>query len=143
MTHFGSVPASKLVIDGEFPAARYFSFHAYDEAQRPVASIADHEIEPDKGSNPFRPGGHGGTYKVTVVFEPKPDRPEPNTVYAGSMENGERNPAGWVIYRIYIPDDSADRTAGAALPRVTLVTANGNVELPLESCAHEPPAAGR
>src|SRR5687767_12471497 len=85
MTHFGSVPASSLVIRGRFPSARYFSFHAYDEAQRPVASISDHGIVPDEGVNPFNPGAKEkgpGTYTVRVVFEPKPENPEPNTVYA-------------------------------------------------------------
>lgn len=143
MTHFGALPASKLVIRGSYPQARYFSFHAYDEAQRPVASIADEDIRPDRGSNPFTSSGaHGGKYTVTIVFEPRPKDPEPNTVYAGEMENGSRNPAGWVIYRIYIPDDPEDRTGGAPLPNVTLVTADGNVELPLEPCSHEPPRAG-
>ncbi|MDQ3952322.1 MAG: hypothetical protein M3279_05065 [Actinomycetota bacterium] len=143
MTHFGAVPASKLVIRGGYPQARYFSFHAYDEAQRPVASIADEDIRPDRGSNPFVDAdGRAGTYTVDVVFEAPPEDPEPNTVYAGEMENGGRNPAGWVIYRIYIPDDRKDRTGGVPLPEVTLVTADGNIELPLEPCSHEPPPVG-
>lgn len=143
MTHFGSVPATRLEIRGAYPQARYFSFHAYDEAQRPVASIADEDIRPDDGTNPFvaRNAG-GGTYTVTIVFEPPPKDPEPNTVYAGRMENGARNPAGWVIYRIYIPDDPEQRTGGVPLPDVTLVTADGAVELPLQPCTYEPPRAG-
>ncbi len=143
MTHFGALPGSKLVIEGRYPEARYFSFHAYDEAQRPVASIYDAQIRPDKGPNPYiSRGADGGTYTVTVVFEPPPEKPEPNTVYAGEMENGGRNPAGWVIYRIYIPDDPDARTGGVPLPRVTLVTVDGNVELPLEPCSNEPPGLG-
>lgn len=143
MTHFGAVPASRLVIRGRYPAARYFSFHAYDEAQRPVASIADHDIRPDRGANPFvDPSSRGGTYIVDVVFEPPPKHPEPNTLYAGAMENGARNPAGWVVYRIYIPDDPTERTGGVPLPRTTVVTADGNLEIPLRPCSSEPPRAG-
>lgn len=143
MTHFGAVPASKLVIRGRYPDVRYFSFHAYDEAQRPVASLADYEIVPNEGSNPFIGGKGNGTYKVTVVFEPEPRDPKPNTIYAGEMETGDRNPAGWVIYRIYMPDNPRQRTGGVPLPEVSLVTANGEIALPLESCAHEPPPTGQ
>ena len=143
MTHFGAVPASKLVIRGRYPDVRYFSFHAYDEAQRPVASVADHEIEPATGTNPFVAGEGSGSYKVTVVFEPEPRNPKPNTIYAGTMETGGRNPAGWVIYRIYMPDNPRHRTGGVPLPDVTLVTADGAVDLPLESCAYEPPPVGQ
>lgn len=145
MTHFGSVPASSLVIRGQFPAARYFSFHAYDEAQRPVASISDHEIVPDQGGNPFNPGSksdEAGTYTVRVVFEPKPENPEPNTVYAGSMENGAPNPAGFVIYRIYIPDDPNEKTGGVPLPEVTLETGDGAVKQQLGQCEPLPPSVG-
>ena len=147
MTHFGAVPKSSLVIRGHFPSARYFSFHAYDEAQRPVASISDHEIIPDRGSNPFAPrlpgrGDESGTYTVRVVFEPKPEKPEPNTVYAGEMDNGARNPAGFVIYRIYIPDDPKHKTGGVPLPEVTLESGDGAVQQSFGQCEPLPPPAG-
>lgn len=146
MTHFGALPGSRLVIRGRFPDARYFSFHAYDEAQRPVASIADHEIIPDRGMNPFASstgrGRESGTYTVSVVFEPKPDDPEPNTVYAGEMDNGARNPGGFVIYRIYIPDDPKGSTGGVPLPTVTMETAGGAVEQELGHCEPLPPPTG-
>lgn len=143
MTHFGALPESRLVIEGRFPHARYFSFHAYDEAQRPVASIADHEIVPDAGPNPFqRPTAKHGTYTVNVVFEPKPADPEPNTVYAGEMDNGLRNPAGFVIYRIYIPDDPEQPTGGVDLPDVRVEAADGAVKQKLGQCEPLPPPAG-
>ena len=82
-------------------------------------------------------------HKITVVFEPEPEDPEPeaedpepNTIFAGEMENGERNPAGWVIYRIYIPDDAEHPTGGVPLPRVSLVTGDGAIEVPLEACSN-------
>lgn len=144
MTHFGAVPASRLVIKGRFPAARYFSFHAYDEAQRPVASISDHEIVPDRGANPFqRPTKKGGGYTVQVVFEPEPEKPEPNTVYAGEMQNGARNPAGFVIYRIYIPDQPKQKTGGVPLPDVTIETGGGAAGQTLGQCEPLPPSAGQ
>ena len=145
MTHFGAVPGSSLKITGEFPNSRYFSFHAYDEAQKPVASISDHEIIPDEGMNPFDKsipgrGPQSGTYTVRVVFEPEPEKPEPNTVYAGTMDNGAPNPAGFVIYRIYIPDDPESKTASVPLPDVTLETPGGEVQL--GQCEALPPPTG-
>lgn len=146
MTHFGALPGSRLVIRGHFPDARYFSFHAYDEAQRPVASLSDHEILPDKGVNPFGSmpgrGQEPGTYTVSVVFEPEPDDREPNTVYAGEMDGGAPNPAGFVIYRIYIPDDPDKPTGGVPLPTVTLETAAGAAEQELGHCDPLPPSTG-
>jgi hypothetical protein len=54
MRHVGRIAASRLTIRGWYPHARYFSFHAYDEAQRPVASLADRDIRPNRDSvNPF------------------------------------------------------------------------------------------
>ncbi len=54
VTRFVSIPGAHLEIHGTYPDARYFSFHAYDELQRPVGSLADFEIAPDAGSlNPF------------------------------------------------------------------------------------------
>ncbi|MEA2626337.1 MAG: hypothetical protein QOD06_2382, partial [Candidatus Binatota bacterium] len=41
---FVSVPGSRLVIRGRYPHARYFSFNAYDEPQRPVDAVADEEL---------------------------------------------------------------------------------------------------
>jgi hypothetical protein len=141
MTHFGRVPASRLTIKGWYPHVRYFSFHAYDEAQRPVASLADMNIRPDRGSvNPFvAPGAESAPrakrrYTVHVVFEPPPKDPERNTIYAGEMDNGAPNPAGFVVYRIYIPDDAKRQTGGVPLPQVSLETAGGAAELPLERC---------
>jgi hypothetical protein len=141
MTHFGRVPGSRLTIRGSYPHARYFSFHAYDEAQRPVASIADRDIRPNWGSvNPFSTPGAGRaprgerSYTVHVVFELAPEDPKRNTIYAGEMDNGAPNPAGFVIYRIYIPDDPKQATGGVPLPEVSLETGGGAVELPLQRC---------
>jgi hypothetical protein len=141
MTHFGRISASRLTIRGWYPHARYFSFHAYDEAQRPVASLADRDIRPDRGSvNPFVARGAESAprskrrYTVHVVFEPPPKDPKRNTIYAGEMDNGAPNPAGFVVYRIYIPDDRKSQTGGVPLPQVSLETAGGAVELPLERC---------
>lgn len=144
MTRFVSAPQTRLVIRGVYPYARYFSFHAYDDAQRPVDSIADYEIDPDKGSvNPYRSGSGGGNRKYTVYveFTAPPEKPAPNTVYAGAMENGAPNPGGFFIYRVYVSDDPEDPAGKVPLPTVTLEAGNGAVELPMEQCDPLPPSS--
>jgi hypothetical protein len=147
--HFPFVEGARLVIEGHYPFARYFSFHAYDELQRPVDGLADFEIRPEAGSaNPFRAGRAPRSlddrrYTAFVEFTPPPERREPNTIYAGAMRDGNRNPGGFVVYRIYIPDDPDDDLAGVPLPDMTLETAQGNVEIPLGRCDQQvPPGAG-
>jgi hypothetical protein len=145
LTQFVGLPGSRIRIDGVYPDARYFSFHAYDPLQRPVGSLADREIAPAAGSlNPFvTPGATpGGSYTAYVEFTPPPDDPAPNTLYAGETNEGTPNPAGTIIYRVYVPDDASDRAGGVALPELTLETANGAIALPLGTCEPLPPSSG-
>ncbi|WP_088284988.1 hypothetical protein [Ideonella sp. A 288] len=49
---------ARLSIEGRFAHSRYMSFISYDEAGRPIESVADYLIKPLAGSvNPFLPGG--------------------------------------------------------------------------------------
>lgn len=143
MAHLPFVPGAHLVIHGRYPAARYFSFHVYDEAQRPVDSIADYEIAPDKGStNPFvSHSGIGGKYTAYVAFSPPPARRAPNTIYAGAEQGGAPNPAGFLIYRLYIPTDPDRPTGSVPLPRLTLVAPGGATRIALGRCDSVPPQA--
>lgn len=58
------------------------------------------------------------------------------------MESGHRNPAGWVIYRIYIPTIPTRLREESRCRRSLRVTADGNVQIPLGACTNEPPRAG-
>jgi hypothetical protein len=145
LARFTAVPGTHLRIDGQYPAARYFSFHAYDEAQRPVGSIADLQVVPDAGSqNPFvTPGApHGGAYSVRVEPSAPPASPAPNTIYAGRTAEGAPNPAGMIIYRVYVSDDPEDRAGRVPLPDLTLETSDGAVSIPFERCEPLPPSVG-
>ncbi len=47
--------STEVVISGEYPAARYFSFHVYNDSGEALGSIYDQQIQPDPGSaNPFQ-----------------------------------------------------------------------------------------
>lgn len=145
MAPFVAAPGTRLVIRGRYPDARYFSFHAYDPAQRPVAAIADYEIEPDEGANPFvarGSGGEPGRYTVYVEFGPEPERAARNTIYAGRMSDGRPNAGGVLIYRIYLADDPDDIQGGVPLPDVTFEAAGGAVQVPLGRCEPLPPSTG-
>lgn len=141
VTRFTAVPGARIRIDGAYPDARYFSFHAYDEAQRPVGSLADLEIAPNPGgSNPFaEPGAEpGDPYTAFIEFTAPPDDPAPNTLYAGEIPEGAPNPAGSIIYRVYVPDEPGEH---GALPHMTLEAAGQSV--PLGTCQAMPPSTGQ
>ncbi|MDQ3876742.1 MAG: hypothetical protein M3290_00090 [Actinomycetota bacterium] len=142
MAHFPYAAGGELTIRGRYPDVRYFSFHVYDEAQRPVDSIADYEIRPDVGGNPFvTKTTHPGRYTVHVEFAPRPRHPASNTIYAGAMQSGTPNPGGFLIYRIYIPTDPKEPTGGVPLPTITLRSPAGDASLALGRCDPVPPKA--
>lgn len=143
-TRFVSVPGARLEIRGRYPDARYFSFHAYDELQRPVGSLADRDIAPDPGSlNPFATpdADAGGNYTAFVEFTGKPATPAPNTLYAGETAEGAPNPAGFLLLRVYTPDDPGDPAGGVAVPLITLVLP-GDLRVPFAACEPLPPSTG-
>lgn len=47
------IPETGLILRGRYPDARYFSFNVYDATLSPTDSIADREIAPSSGVNPF------------------------------------------------------------------------------------------
>jgi hypothetical protein len=147
-TRFVSLPGSRIVVRGTYPAARYFSLHAYDDLQRPVGSLADREIAPDPGSdNPFATPGAapGGAYTAYVEFTARPATPAPNTLYAGAMADGTQNPGGFILLRVYVPDDPTELSGGVAEPKIPdleLEVADGAVRIPFGRCEPLPPSTG-
>jgi len=129
----------RLVIKGEYPAARYFSFHVYDEKLVPLDSLYDSEVAPDRGSsNPFvhRPKrGAGGHYTLHVEFKPKPNNPAPNTLYVGDTPQQTPTPEGTLMYRVYVADNPSDPAGGVPLPQVTWETDEGATIQKYGACA--------
>jgi hypothetical protein len=140
------LPGTRVRIEGQYPQARYFSFNVYDPLQRPVDAIADFDLLPRvAGTNSFSRAGvaAGADYVAYIVPEPRPENPEPNTIYAGSLElpGGNvlpLNPFPIVLYRIYLPE--VDGTGGVPLPRLTFESADGSqAPLTLGLCTPLPP----
>jgi hypothetical protein len=80
----------------------------------PVDALADVELRPDAGANPFAFDAlraSRGTYTVRVVAGARPKDPPPNTLYADSL-NGEPNVSGVIIYRLYLPRATSTAAPG-------------------------------
>jgi hypothetical protein len=139
-TAWFKIPAgAKIVMKGDFPHMRHWSFVTYTEEGVPRDAINDLEIEPDAGSfNPFRAGVRRDVeprrYTITIVNgvppEPKSARP-PNTVYTLA----EPGVAVGMHMRNYVPDRSIDWTGGVGVPKVELHLADGKVLGEQEACA--------
>lgn len=130
---------AKIVVKGEFPRMRHWSFTTYSENGVPRDVLDDIDIEPDAGSvNPFRAGvprdAQPRRYTFTIANgappEPKSARPR-NTVHT-LAEPGM--PIGMHM-RNYVPDRGLDYLGGVALPEVELHLADGKVLQGQEACA--------
>jgi hypothetical protein len=108
-----------MVIDGQYPDARFFSFTSYAANGSLLDSIFDEDIVPDSGStNPFAPPGAetAGNYTVAIGANPG----------LGNVLGTSNSSFVFIVYRVYLPDQSKDRTGGVGVPTVTLTDFSGN-----------------
>jgi hypothetical protein len=138
---------AKLVFEGKYPRSRYMSFISYDEAGRPIESVADYLVKPQPGSvNPFLPNADrtaiARDYRVEVVD----GRPDPNQKTGMNLVGQTRDklnapkygPAPGqqvVLYRIYVADKGTDETGNAGLPVPVLTMPDGKVLRGADTCA--------
>ena len=131
------IPAgAKIVVKGEFPHMRHWSFTTYTDDGVPRDVIDDIDIDPDAGSsNPFRDGVRRDVMPRRYTFaiaNGDPPNPRPrNTVYTRSEPNAEVG----MHMRNYVPDRSIDWTGGVGVPKVELHTADGKVLTGDAACA--------
>jgi hypothetical protein len=113
---YDSTAWPEMRISGQYPSARFMSFTVYDEQGGDAVGLIDADIVPDAGSaNPFTPAGagsSGGTYTLTVLGP---------SGTAASNTLLLPTPVGYVVLRVYVPDEGLDREGGVALPQVVLV----------------------
>ena len=138
-TAWFSIPAGgRLVLQGEFPHLRHWSFVTYSIDGVPRDALNDIDIDPDEGSlNPFRPGvrrdAAARRYTITVVNGQPPAEPAlrpRNTVYTLA---GPGVPTGMHM-RHYVPDAGRDWAGGVGLPSARLRTAEGRLLDESETC---------
>ncbi len=132
----------RVQIRGEYPFARYFSFHVYnDQTQLAAATIYDRQIDPDPHSgNPFRRAvrpGSGDAYTAHIDFIPRPRHPARNTMYVNPKGLG---PTAMLIYRIYVPTDPTSPSGSVSYPAVNIQSRQGTVTQP--GCATVTPRGG-
>ncbi len=136
--HYTVVPGTSLRLDGTYPEARFFSHTLQDETTITTAALVDRDINPDRrGTNPYRTAGAqpGAPYSIRINFGTEPaSGAETNTLYAGETLEGEPNPGGTLIYRIYVSTEQGDKQAGQPLPTVVWETPGGDVDLTLDQC---------
>jgi hypothetical protein len=116
-----------MVITGEYPRSRFFSFVSYLDNGNVADSVIDSNLAPDPGStNPFADEHAGGVqnYSLTISRD---------VSVSGNRITWGATQIGYVIYRVYVPDSGLDRSAGVTLPSVTILSADGNAH-PLSAC---------
>jgi hypothetical protein len=113
---------TQIVVSGVYPDARYGSFTVYSSSELPftsngvASSLADYQIEPDRGStNPWRraaaPGGHF-TLNLRMQVEPG----QVNVLPLAPM--GVTSGVGYIEYRVYLP--ASGNASHIALPHITV-----------------------
>ena len=145
-TVFTVPQGAKLSIEGKFAHSRYMSFISYDEAGRPIESVADYLIKPKAGStNPFLPGADrtavNREYSLDVSNSPPDPRQTTGMNLVGQTRDRLNTPSYGpapgqqaILYRIYARDRGTDETAGAGLPIPVLTLPDGKVLKGADAC---------
>ena len=129
-------PGAKIVIKGQYPHMRHWSFTTYGFDGVPRDNLDDSAIQPQPGSqNPFQPGVardvSARDYRIEIVNgEPPTQRPD-NTLYTLDQPGAEIG----MHVRHYVPDHSSDYLGGVAVPQMEYQRANGEVLTGEAACA--------
>jgi hypothetical protein len=122
-TAYVTADGVRTVIEGRAPQARYWSFTAYRTESRPVASVYDAEV----------PLSAGGRYRLVLSAS--------CAGVAGTCLATSGNAAGFLVYRLYVPDDlGGAQTGEVPLPTVGYANSHGSTDVEL-TALDLPPAA--
>jgi hypothetical protein len=137
---------AKLTLEGKFPHSRYMSLISYDEAGRPIESVADYLIAPNAGStNPFLPGANRNTEQRDYSLGIVDARPDVKQMTGMNLQGEHRETLHspkygrapgqqTVLYRIYARDKGTDETGNSGLPTPVLTMPDGKVLRGGEAC---------
>ncbi|MDV6244269.1 hypothetical protein [Rhodococcus opacus] len=139
-------PGDTIELSGTYPAARYFSLNTYGTNFDTVDTLRDNQIGPDPGSgNPFADAAADALpatqkrWHATVVTGPADhSRNQIQALSAGA--DAQSVPVGFLIIRVYVPDDPASPTGGVPLPDVTLTFGGRTSPVPTCGSAFDPSA---
>ncbi|MFC4604429.1 hypothetical protein [Rhodococcus kronopolitis] len=126
-----------IELTGTYPAARYLSLNTYGTDLNTVDTLRDDQIVPDAGSvNPFAgptvPGSPRQWHATVVPGQADHSR---NEIRGLPADGAQPTPVGFLIVRVYVPDDAASPTGGVELPSATLVLGGGATRVALPTCA--------
>ena len=126
---------AKILIEGDYPYARYTSLVSYTSQGERVNSLLDADIKPNSGSiNPFVVGNNRLSkdrgYTAELVLGDLPTVPKENTLYAPKNDTNEVA----LLYRIYAPNKGFNPKAGVSFPRFKVQLANGETKTGSEVC---------
>nr|WP_280234688.1 hypothetical protein [Nocardia cyriacigeorgica] len=129
-------PGDSIELSGTYPAARYFSLNTYGTDLDTVDTLRDNQIVADPGSaNPFVDAAAASLPPSQQRWHARlvngPADHSRNELRA--VPSGQSTPIGFVIVRVYVPDDPASLSGGVALPDVKLSLAGADV--PAQPCA--------
>ncbi|PTR27404.1 hypothetical protein C8K36_10425 [Rhodococcus sp. OK519] len=127
-------PSDTIELSGTFPSARYFSLNTYGTDLDTIDTLRDDEIAPDAGSsNPF---------DVQVARSAPPQARQWHATLVAGAADPTRNqiqalrpgaaPVGFLIVRVYVPDDPASLSGGVPLPDVRYRI--GGATVPVQPC---------
>jgi hypothetical protein len=127
---FATPPGATLILHGKYAHARFQSLTAYVNNGMATNTLSDYLTIPDRGStNPYVKGHRRDlkkrNYTATVLSQPAPPNPAPNTLYATPDPTG--NSYQDILYRVYVPDKGRGRAGGVPLPDPELRLADGSV----------------
>lgn len=120
-----------ISLSGTFPAARYFSLNTYGTNFDTVDTLRDNQIIPDAGSgNPFADPSASGLGPAQRRWHAKivtgPADKSRNEISA--LPAGQSAPVGFLIVRVYVPDDPNSLSGGVPLPDATMSIVGANVQ---------------
>ncbi|NEW50938.1 hypothetical protein GV792_12800 [Nocardia cyriacigeorgica] len=129
-------PGDSIELSGSYPAARYFSLNTYGTDLDTVDTLRDNQIVADPGSaNPFVDASAASLPATQKRWHARlvngPVDHSRNELQA--VASGQSTPIGFVIVRVYVPDDPASLSGGVALPDVKLSLAG--TEVAAQPCA--------
>ncbi|MGW4481410.1 hypothetical protein [Rhodococcus triatomae] len=136
----------RITLSGWYPNARYMSLNTYGTDFDTVDTLRDNEITPDDGNaNPFT--------DTTAAALPSDRRRWHVTVTTGPADHGRNEiaalptgagtqqlPAGFLVIRVYVPDDASSPTGGVPLPQVSLTRGDRTVDVATCSAPFDPAA---